>query len=52
MGRVAVRHARGGAVALLGFAGVVIAHLALGLSPLNQRSAARAADAPVEQAQQ
>jgi S1-C subfamily serine protease len=52
MGRVAVRHARGGAVALLGFAGVVIAHLTLGLFPLNQRSAARAADAPVEQAQQ
>ena len=51
MGRVAVRHARGGAVALLGFAGVVIAHLALGLSPLNPRTT-QAADAPVEQAEQ
>ena len=46
MGRVAVRHARGGAVALLGFVGVVGCHLALGLSPLNPASAARAADAP------
>ena len=46
MGRVAVRHARGGAVALLGFAGVVISHLALGISPLNPPSAAHAAEAP------
>src|SRR5688500_5031539 len=46
MGRVAVRHARGGAVALLGFAGVVISHLALGISPLNPPSSAHAAEAP------
>src|SRR5438270_770586 len=50
MGRVAVRHARGGAVALLGFAGVVICHLALGLSPLNPPSTARAADATTAEA--
>src|SRR3982750_1283704 len=49
MGRVAVRHARGGAVALLGFAGVVVCHLTLGLSPLNPPSSARAAEAPVQQ---
>jgi serine protease Do len=54
MGRVAVRHARGGAVALLGFAGVVICHLALGLSPLNPPSSAHGADvsADLSQAQQ
>lgn len=45
MGRVAVRHARGGAVALLGFVGVVTCHLALGLSPLNAPSSAHAAEA-------
>src|SRR5688500_19330725 len=50
MGRVAVRHARGGAVAPLGFVGVVTCHLALGLSPLNPPSAARAAEAPAQQA--
>jgi serine protease Do len=50
MGRVAVRHARGGAFALLGIAGVVISHLALGLSPLNPPSAAQAAEAPSQQA--
>src|SRR3954466_5131497 len=50
MGRVAVRHARGGAVALLGLAGVVICHLALGLSPLDPPSTARAADATTAEA--
>jgi serine protease Do len=49
MGRVAVRHARGGAVALLGLAGVVMCHLTLGLSPLNPPSSARAAEAPLLQ---
>jgi len=48
MGRVAVRHARGGAVALLGFVGVVTCHLTLGLSPLNPPSSARAADTSAE----
>jgi len=51
MGRVAVRHARGGAVALLGFVGVVACHLVLGLSPLNPPSSARANDASGQFAQ-
>ena len=49
MGRVAVRHARGGAVALLGFVGAVTCHLTLGLNPLTPSSSARAADAPAAQ---
>lgn len=51
MGRVAVRHARGAAVALLGFVGVVTSHLALGRSPLDPPAVARAAEAPFPSAE-
>ena len=48
MGRVAVRHARGGAVALFGFVGVVIRHLVAGCR--KPTSTARAADATTAEA--
>jgi len=45
MGRVAVRHARGGVAALFGIVGVLVAHLALTQLPTNRPSVAHATDA-------